>query len=333
MVSLKDIATKLGVGVSTVSAVLNKKDYCYVSDTKKNLILDTAKNMGYVANQMSRGMQGLPTKTIGIIGSLFSVPIMSELVDFMNKEITKAGYSIMLGDSYSQTRDEETIINEFLARGVDGILISSTCNKVQLEKLLKKRIPYISFNKEFDGLTVTMDREAGAFMAVEHFIKKHTRKRIAFVAKGLNSNVGKLLGYRRALEMYGLEFDNKFCIETNSFQGFSDVAKLIDDLNCDAVFASNDFIAGMSIKYMKQLGKRVPEDIAIIGFDGLKDVCRLTTPTLTSIKDPVEKVAKESVKLLLKRIQGKKIKEVQHMIAPEWLTGESCGCINQNSKN
>lgn len=326
MVSLKDIAGKLGVGVSTVSAVLNGKDYCYVSKAKKKLIIDTSREMGYVPNQMSRGMQGLSTKTIGIIGSLFSVPIMSELIESMNKEIAKAGYSTMLGDSYSHRDVEHRIINEFLARGVDGLLINSTRLRKELDELLRGRIPYVAFNKEFDGLSVNMDREGGVRMGVDHLIKVHGREKIAFVAKGLKTNPQKLAGYKTSLDENGMEFKDEYCIETNQFDNFNDVAKQLAHLEFDAIFASNDMVAGMLMKNLLRLGKRIPEDISIIGFDGIGHICELTNPILTSIKDPTAKVAEKSVELLLKRVNGEQIEEQPHVISPEWKMGESCGC-------
>ena len=326
MVSLKDIAGKLGVGVSTVSAVLNGKDYCYVSEAKKQLIKKTAGEMGYVPNQMSRGMQGLSTKTIGIIGSLFSVPVMSALVEAMNKSIAQSGYSTMLGDSHSIKEEEGRIINEFLARGVDGVLVNSVHSKKELERLLRNRLSYVSFNKDFDGLSVAMDRKAGAEMAVDHLISAHGRERVAFVAKGVKTNPMKLAGYRETLEKHQVKFDDGLCLETDQFNNFSEVARLLVELKVDAVLGSNDIVAGMLIKSLTTLGKQVPEDVAVIGFDGIEEVCSLTTPILTSIKDPVAKVADKAVDLLLRRMNGEKMADAPLLVEPEWLHGESCGC-------
>lgn len=327
MVSLKDIAGKLGVGISTVSAVLNGKEYCYVSAAKKKLIFETSREMGYIPNQMSRGMQGLPTKTIGIIGSLFSVPVMSNLIDSMNKEIAKAGYSTMLGDSYSERANEKRIINEFLARGVDGLLVSSVHSKKELDEILKGRIPFVAFNKEFDGLSVAMDRKAGVFMGVNHLITKHGREKIAFVAKGLKENQNKLAGYQSALESNGFEFKEEYCFETKSFATFMELAEKLIDNKFDAIFTSNDMVAGMVMKNLAKLGKHVPNDVSIIGFDGIAHICELTNPSLTSIKDPTMKVAEKSVELLLKRVNGENVQDVPYIIPPEWMMGESCGCV------
>jgi DNA-binding LacI/PurR family transcriptional regulator len=323
---LKDIAARLGVGISTVSAVLNGKEYCYVSAKKKKLIIDTARELGYVPNQMSRGMQGLSTKTIGIIGSLFSVPIVSELVEAMNKRIAKAGYSTLLGDSYSQKDDEERIIREFLARGVDGLLINSTYDVAELDELLKERVPYVSFNKDFDGLSVTMDREAGAFQAVDHLMEKHGRRTVAFVAKGLRTNPCKLAGYRGALEKHGLSFKEEHCFEMDALEGYAELVELLSRGGFDAVLASNDVVAGMILKHLKKTGARVPEDVSIIGFDGIKHICELTDPPLRSVKDPTAKVAEKSVDLLLRRLNGETLERKRYIIAPEWFPGESCGC-------
>ena len=130
MIRIKDIAEEVGMASSTVSAVLGDRKYCYVSEEKKAKIIAAAKTMGYSPNRMSRGMRGLPTNTIGIISSLFSVPVMSALINYMNNSLAKHGYITMLGDSKYQIVNEKALITEFLARGVDGLLVHTHMQKV-----------------------------------------------------------------------------------------------------------------------------------------------------------------------------------------------------------
>ena len=129
MVKVKDIAEKLGLGVSTVSEVLGNKENCFASESKKQLIRKTAQDMGYIPNRMSRGMKGLPTNTIGIIGSFFAVPVISRQINEFNILLGANGYFTMLGDSKTVPENEKTIIKEFLARGVDGLLIQSSMDR------------------------------------------------------------------------------------------------------------------------------------------------------------------------------------------------------------
>ena len=270
MVKLKEIAETLGFGVSTVSAVLNGKDYCYVSDAKKKLIKDTAAAMGYIPNRMSRGMKGLPTQTIGIVASLFSVPIQSSLIHFLNSELSNAGYSVLLGDSKSQTKDESAIINEFLSRGVDGILVQTTYPKKELDALFRNAIPYIVINREFEGTSVTVDRALGAFMAVEHLAHVHSRRRIGFVSDGSLVNRRKRDGYMAAIKKFGILYKNEYVIEVRDYiRSATEITEMVAAAKLDAVSASNDIMAGLLIKNLRRIGRRVPEDVAVIGFDGV----------------------------------------------------------------
>ncbi|OGV36200.1 MAG: hypothetical protein A2020_12410 [Lentisphaerae bacterium GWF2_45_14] len=327
MVKLKEIAERLELGVSTVSAVLNGKDYCYVSALKKKLIRDTAEEMGYIPNRMSRGMKGLPTQTIGIIASLFTVPIQGRLIYSLNMELAKAGYSALLGDSKSQMKDEKAIIGEFLSRGIDGILIQTTYSRTELEALFHDHIPYVVINREFDGTSVTVDRAQGVFMAVEHLATVHKRRKIGFVSDGSLTNQRKTEGYRSAVKKIGMQYGGDYIIEIPDYiENARGMAERVAELGLDAVSASNDVVAGLLIKNLRRMGKRIPEDVAVIGFDGIDYLCEMTEPSLTSVRQPMEQVAEKAVELLLAQIKGEKVPEKMSCIKPVLKIGESCGC-------
>ena len=332
MIKLKNIAERVGLGVSTVSAVLNGKEYCYVSESKKQLIHNTAREMGYVPNRMSRGIQGLPTNTIGIIGSLLSVPVNSSLIDQFSRLIDNHGYSAMLGDSRMEVAREKILINEFLARGVDGLLIQSSMKRDELEAAVKGRMPFICFGHDVDGLDVTMDRCDSAFIAVEHLITAHLHRKIGFITTGKDTNLKKYNGYRMALEKYKIEYKDKYCFEIPSELAAIELAGKVITSGVTAVFCSNDFIAGYLIKGIVVAGKRVPEDIAVIGFDGLDIICDLIQPSLTSVKQPVETIARMVFELLMQKLNAKQLENKTYYIDPVLRIGQSCGCNNITDK-
>jgi len=324
VVKLKEIVEKLGFGVSTVSAVLNGKDYCYVSVEKKKLIKDTAEAMGYIPNRMSRGMKGLPTQTIGIIGWLFAVPVLSRLMDCLNMELSNMGYTVLLGDS--RYKDQKLIVNEFLSRGIDGLLVNSVFKRQDLESLLHRDpVPYVVVNQEYDGLSVTLDRRKGAFDALEHMILEHGRRRPVFVCNNLQSNNEKFEGFKAAAGKYKLE--SSYVETPNLLNDMKKSADKVISLNSDAVLASNDVVAGMLIRHLKDAGLRVPEDISVIGFDGIEYICLMSSPMLTSVLHPVDKVAKKAVELLMAQINGVEVATEVHYIKPLLKIGGSCGCI------
>lgn len=323
MVKLKEIAEKLGMGVSTVSAVLNEKDYCYVSEEKKKLIKDTAEAMGYVPNRMSRGMKGLPTQTIGIIGWLFAVPMLSRLMDCLSMELSKMGYTVLLGDS--RHKDQKMIVSEFLSRGIDGLLINSVFRKQELEMILQHNpVPYVIINQECDGLSVTLDRRKGAYEALEHMVLKHGRRRPVFVCNRLEANVEKFEGFKEAAGKYGLA--PSYLEAPDIVENMKNSATKVIAAKFDAVLASNDVVAGMLMRHLQSAGISIPEDISVIGFDGIDYLCGMTSPPLSSVFHPVEKVAKKSVELLMTQISGVKVPDEIHYIEPFLKTGGSCGC-------
>lgn len=324
MVKLKEIAQKLGVSVSTVSAVLNGKEHCYISEDKKKLVKDTAEAMGYVPNRMSRAMRGLPTQTIGIIGKwFFSVPLLSKLINSINIELANKGYSVLLNDA-NHIKDLKGIFNELMSRGIDGIMVQGGA-EVELADILKShRVPYVTINKEFDGFAVTVDREAGVFEAVEHLILKHNRRRIGFLHQSLSGSILKFSGYEAALKKHGLS--SYKIAAPRQFEDMDDAVREIASLKLDAVFATNDILAGLLIKRLQIAGRRVPEDISVIGFDGIDYLCEMINPTLTSVSQPIEEIAKMTVDVLLRQIQKQPAEEKTHYIKPRLMIGESCGC-------
>ncbi len=325
-IRLIDIAKKLNMGVSTVSEVLGDKKNCFASESNKELIRKTAREMGYIPNRMSRGMRGLPTNTIGIIGSFFSVPVISLMIDVFNSLIEKNGYFAMLGDSREEAEREKTIIREFLSRGVDGLLIQSYLDKSTLEEVIAQRVPYICYNLKFEGMNVTVDRRDGAFMVVDHLISQHAHKRIGFVYNRMETNLEKLTGYQKALTEHNIPLSDELLIKLSSKCAGVEALKPIAEQKIDAVFCTNDFIAGHLIKELKLSGRRVPEDVAVVGFDGLDIICDMIQPSLTSIRQPVEKAAELTVQLLMKKLNGQKVEEKIHYIKPTLRIGKSCGC-------
>jgi DNA-binding LacI/PurR family transcriptional regulator len=325
---MKQIAEKTGMALSTVSAVLNGKEYCYTSKDKKELIKRTAVEMGYVPNRMSRGLRGLSTDTVGVVvGSLFTVSVFSIMLASLNEALWKAGYTIMHGDSNLNPEIEKRIIDEFLSRGIDGLIIHSSLEKEKLDKILEGRIPCVYINQLNKGYCVTVDREKGVFMAVEHLIKKHNRRKIGFVTSGLAGNIEKYSGYEKALKKHGItQKDEWTVLSDESGPGVKNTAERIISLGLDSIIASNDIIAGNLMKYLVQAGCKIPEDIAVIGFDGVGFIRSLISPELTTVRNPTELVAEKATEILLALMNGKKIFKKKNIISPELIIASSCGC-------
>jgi DNA-binding LacI/PurR family transcriptional regulator len=322
---LKDIAAKLGMGVSTVSETLNNKPNSFVSAAKKKLIVETAAQMGYVPNRLSRGLRGLSTGTVGIIASLFSRALSGALISLLIKELERRGYFAILCESDHLPGREKMIVGELLARGVDGFLFDSYSDKKQLDALIGGRAPYLVFNREFNGPCVTTDRKKGAAMVVSHLVGEHGRNRVAFVTSLMESNKEKLEGYKAALKKHGVPYDRSLCAEIEGADP-GGLAELLLPMTFNAVFATDDVIAVRVINALAEKGLAVPDDIAVAGFDGLDLTWGLSRPSLTSARQPIEEVAGKTADIFVGMINGSAPSPEQYYIAPSLRLGRSCGC-------
>ena len=329
MITMKEIGKIAGVSQPTVSAVLNNKDYCYVSEAKKKLVIETAHKMGYVPNLNSRALLGLSTKTIGICSSLFSVSVNTKLISDVTHEIWKHGYQTLLGDTLAQKEKEEELIREFLSRGVDALILSCFREKGELEAIMDRKIPIViiaqSEISNYGYSTVHINKRKGGFLATEHLIR-HGHENIAFVTTDLNPNLSKFKGACDAFEATGINRENLILIDGKIDELPAKSLKLISDKKVKAFFASNDIIAAKLIKFFQQNGLNLPEDAAVIGFDGL-EWGEFLNPSLTTVVQPVEELAVEMVELLMEKIRGPEKDSKKHIsVEPSLMIGNSCGC-------
>ena len=231
-----------------------------------------------------------------------------------------------------KARIEAVLISIEQPCGVDGLLIQSSMKRDELEAVVKGRMPFICFGHDVEGVDVTMDRCDGAFIAVEHLITAHLHRKIGFVVRGKDSNLKKYNGYRMALEKYKIDYHEDCCFEIPHELEAAGIAGKIIASGITAVFCSNDFIAGYLIKGIADAGKRVPQDVAVVGFDGLDIICELIQPSLTSVKQPTESIASQAFKLLMRKLNGEQLEDKTYYIDPVLRIGQSCGCNNKTDK-
>lgn len=334
MVTLKEIAQDAGVSLSTVSAVLHNKEYCYVSDSKRKLIQVTAEKLGYMPNVNSRALRGLPTKTIGIISSLFEVQIHSELISNLTFILSQRGYQVYLGNSRSEYSKEDNIVKDFASRGVDGIITNSKRDTSVFYSLMpEKKTPVINISNDFDddskdAWNVSINKYLGGYMATEHLVKCHGKKKIAFYTQQLSSNLRKVGGYREALMDNGIEHSDKLYLESPLAENsFEDIREFVTVNKPDAFFASSDEMAFNLIRQLYNMGIKVPDGIAVMGFDGIR-TGSMFIPSISTIRQPMETLAEKAIERLLGFIENKIPPEAKLIIKPELIIRESCGCKN-----
>lgn len=327
-VTMKDIAIQTGFSINTISRALKDKDD--ISVQTKELIADTAKKLGYIGNSLASSMRSGETGTIAVIVSDVSNPLFGIMVKEIETELRKSNYcTFVLNSDENYTREEEAI-KLALSKKVDGVIICPTqSDKEDIEMLSKNGIPFVLMGRHFDDIEtdcVVWDDRKGGYLATSHLIEKGHRE-ILFLngPDYISSARERLEGYQKALSENNLEFNNNLVQKTmvNSKNCLTVFKKLADNkVGFSAVFTFNDVLAWEAISALKKLGIRVPEDIAVVGFDNIQS--KLQIPfLLTTVSTPKSLMAKKSVELILNKINGKNHKIVKHVIDTKLVLGDS----------
>ena len=333
-VTLKDIALLAGVSYQAVSAVLNGKGSSRVSESTREKILRISKEVNYVSNVAARSLKGASSKTIGFMGPIMSSGLNSALIGEISQMLIAKGYNILYNDYSSANLKATDALLNLLARGVDGIIIYNSEATRSFEE--KQTVPYLFYshnNHKF--MDVGVDNEYGGYLATKHLME-HGHQKVLFLTVREHQKKGsRCMGWRRAHEEAGIAVTEEDIVVLREFDG--NVEKTVNYLKrkkVTAIFTSNDFIAVKLIRILFQNGIKVPDDIAVIGYDGYS-FCESSTPSLTTVVQPIRPQAEFGVELLLKRIENKELHSVpaNHFIKPFLYTGESCGCQGKKIDN
>ena len=329
-VILKDIAIKTGYSINTVSHALKDKDDV-VMETK-SLIKKTASEMGYIPNEIASSLRSGKTNTIAVIVPDICDPIFGIWAKNIETELMKENYSSIIINTDENYKREEKAIKLALAKKVDGIIICPTQNDNKYIKyLLKIKIPFVLLGRYFSDLEtdyVIVNDLKGGFLATQHLINKG-RKDILFL-NGFNyisSARERLEGYKKALVENNIEIRSELIKEINIVNNI-DYYNIISDtlkrgIKFTGIFAFSDLIAWKTIYFLNKLNIRVPEDIAIVGYDNIQNI--LNYPYgVTTIAYPNKKLISETVKILYKSIKNTKSTEfIKRKVDVELVKGYS----------
>lgn len=252
------------------------------------------------------------------------------------------GYNVILCNADDNPNKERAYIHMLQMKQVDGIIIASTgANNELLKQEIDRGFPVVLFDRRFDDLETDMvysDNRKGAYMAIEHLIQLG-HKRIALVAPAgplLSVRSERLEGYHEALKKYGIPADEhliKFLSKTNTYTELESLWSMQNPPT--AVFTINDLMAMEVLTYFKQKLVRIPEDIAMIGFDDFPTAHLLASP-LTVVAQPTYDIGVRSAELLIKHIENEdkqSLKYVQHIFPCQLMIRESCGFRKKNGQS
>ena len=227
------------------------------------------------------------------------------------------------GDSRNSAEREKIIFGEFLSRGIDGLIIENCLDPAGLEKTVGGRVPYICMT-DFDGPTVTVDRKDGMERMTDHLIEAHGHRSPVFLSRGPGTK--KYEGFCASLAKHGISAENTHLFLKDAMHP-DELVPVLRERNVSAVVCSSDLIAGFLVRTLAEAGLRVPEDMAVTGFDGLEIISELIRPPLTTVVNPVGEIAQCIYTLLMKKIQGEHVENKTVYIRPQIRLRRSCGCM------
>lgn len=308
--TIKDIANKLNVSISTVSRAFNDK-YDIKKETKE-LILKTAKEMGYTPNPIAKSLSKKRSSNIGIVVPEFINEYYSEIVIALQEFLIANGYQVLVMQSDESEEQElinaQTLINNM----VDGLIVAPTTGNKNMQYYhdrIKEGYPIVFLNRIEESVPVSkvvFNNMKWSFFATEHLIRQGYKKIYHLSGyKDLSVSYERIQGFKKALKKHHFPKENFKIIEAGLLakEGMEVIEDLIYNHDIpDAFFCVNDMVALGAIKKLKDNGYRVPEDVAFVGFTETR-MAELVTPQLSSVKQPTYEMAKKAGELLLKRIK------------------------------
>lgn len=307
---MADVAREAGVSLMTVSRALNNKDG--ISDVTRSRVHAVVDRLGYRPSGIARGLVTKRTGTLGLVVPDNSNPYFSEVSRGVEHAAFARGYNVFLCNTEEDPQRETIVLQSLTEKQVDGLIL---CSPRLLDAELSKALSYfpacVLINRVIDdhnSSAIHTDDNNGARMAVHHLIERGHRA-IGMLAGPERSFSGRLRqsGYLVAFTEAGIPNETgwmQYCLPMVEASQKATVDLLSRHRNLTALFCFNDLVAVGAMKACIQLGRRVPEDMSIIGFDDIP-LASLVTPTLTTIHIPRYEIGRRAGEMLVAKIEGK----------------------------
>ena len=331
----------------TVSRVVSGEGY--VSDITREKVLKVVKDLNYRRNGLARSLKRQFTETVGLVLGDISNPYSTELARSVRKTLVDEGFNLFICISENGSKEDIVAFESLSSHSVDGIIVATRSNEAgdrYLRNLVETNVPVVAIGRDFRHKNVDLvspDNLKGGFEATRHLIDLGHR-RIAFIGANLSSgsHLKRLQGYVNALESHSIPVDERL-ISGRSDElpdvagystediGFEAMKRLLSLPNPPtAVFARNDFTAIGAMRAISDAGLRIPDDIAIVGFDDIPLAARIS-PSLTTVRQPMRVEGQIATEMLLERIKSsKRISRRERVLDCELIVRESSGSKRKN---
>lgn len=329
--TITDVARLAGVSIATVSRVINST--APVAGETSERVERAIQMLGFQPHPVARSLAGGKTHTLGILVPDLTNPFFSLLMRGIEQGVRNHGFDLLVHLTGSARSQNGRRVHPLGEHNTDGLLVfTNDIEDSEIRRLHKQGFPLVLLYRSAPtGIavpTVTIDNATGTRQAIEHLILQCGRRKIAFI-QGLPNNEDSYqrgLSFRQTLAANGLAFDPKI----TAHDDFNQVSCgpvieqwLQEGREFDAIFADNDVLAVDVVQTLRKNGIKIPEQVAVIGFDDLP-ICEHLTPPLTTVRSPIVDAGRHGTELLVKLIETG---SAESIILPTQLVTRQSSCI------
>lgn len=326
-ITMKQVAEKANVSLKTVSRVVNNERE--IANETRTRVLETINELGYRPNLVARSLVTQRSRIIGLIIPDVCNPYHAEVASGVQEIMRESGYNLMIANTEENEQEELDLLSAMNSQSVDAVILSNPVTPDVIKAFGKGDRPIVSINTLYDHPmvgNVLADHYTGASEAMQHLLEcGHTK--IAMLT-GMEANpklVRRVRAYRDCLEKYGLPFNENWVVRglPRMHEGTAATRKLLLEYpEITAIFCYNDLLALGALRACAEMGRRVPRDCAIIGFDDI-EYAGITAPSLTTVRVDKRELGRTAASLALKLLDDKNPAERVIQLPAELIIRES----------
>jgi len=335
MANIRDVAKRAGVAPITVSRCINNSGYCS-AEVRARIELAIAE-LGFVPNRLASGLRSKRTHTLALVLTDITNPFFTTIARGVEDTASEAGYTVIFCNTDESVTKEQMYLQMLLEKRVDGVLLVPALSGIDSVNLVKKQdTPIVVIDRRLPDLqtdVVRCDSESGAYDLTRLLLSLGHREIVILTGPhGVSTAEDRLKGYRRALEEAGIpqNKDKEFYGAYTQQSGYEMAQQAMQkNKRITAVFGANNFITFGTIKAFREMQVRVPEDVAVVGFDDLPTAL-VTFPFLTVAAQPAYEMGKKAMEILLGRLNDELAEPYQEVILPaEIVVRQSSGGVRE----
>lgn len=323
--SIKDIAVKANVSITTVSFIINgKAKEKSISEAVIEKVEKIIEESGYKPNQIARSLRTGNSNIIGLIVEDISNSFFARIARLIEDKAYKRGYKIIYSSTENSLDKAQELINMFKSRKVDAYIISPIKGlEDDIQTLLNENKPVILFDRNLPNLKtnyVGANHFTASYNSVENFIQEK-RKNIALVTTDIDvmQITERYEGYKKGLADYGYTYNDDLVVKIHFNQDeeatIEEIKNLFQSKNVDAVLFATNYLAISGLKALKQLSKKIGKDLSVIAYDD-HEAFELHTPGISTVQQPLEEIAETVIKLILSQLSSNGKLPIEEVIIP-----------------